>query len=118
MTRNAGWLLCALVLSGFGCEAAQNLAETVGKTKVSMTMKNGQKIEGTLLKDENGQSVVQVKYGSVTVSSGDVASTETIGTEPVPPTGAGRLVRWDHALHVVADRNWSNGLTQVPATVI
>src|SRR5579864_8290746 len=118
MTRNAGWWLTAVVLSGVGCDAAEKLAEAVGKTKVSMTMKNGQKVEGTLLKDENGQSVVQVKYGSVTVSSGDVASVETIGTSPVPPPGEGRLARWDHCLHVVSERAWSHHLVQVPATVI
>jgi len=118
MTRNAGWWLTAVVLSGVGCDAAEKLAEAVGKTKVSMTMKNGQKVEGTLLKDENGQSVVQVKYGSVTVSSGDVASVETIGTSPVPPAGEGRLARWDHCLHVVSEQSWSHHLVQVPATVI
>jgi len=118
MFRNAGWLVSALVLSGVGCEAAQNLAEAVGKTKVSMKMKNGQTIEGTLLKDENGQSVVQVKYGSVTVSTGDVASVETVGTAPVPQAGEGRLSRWDHCLHVVTERSWSHNLVQVPATVI
>jgi len=118
MTRNAGLLLSAVILGGIGCEAAQGLAEGLGKTKVSMTMKNGQKVEGTLLKDGNGQSVVQVKYGSVTVSSGDVASVETTGTVPVPPTGEGRLARWDHCLHVVSEQPWSHSLVQVPATVI
>ncbi len=118
MTRNAGYLLSAALLSGIGCEAAQNLAEGLGKTKVSMTMKNGQKLEGTLLKDENGQSVVQVKYGSVTVTTGEVASVETTGTAPVPPTGAGRLARWDHCLHVLSEQTWSHSLVQVPATVI
>ncbi|HEV3029349.1 MAG TPA: hypothetical protein VG457_17345, partial [Planctomycetota bacterium] len=118
MTRYAGCLLSAVVLSGMGCEAVQQIAEAAGKTKVSMTMKNGQKVEGTLLKDENGQSVVQVKYGSVTVSSGEVASVETTGTAPVPPAGEGRLARWDHCLHVVSERSWSHHLVQVPATVI
>src|SRR5579859_702474 len=118
MIRNAGWWLSALVLSVVAVSFKQQMAEAVGKSKVSMTMKNGQKIEGTLLKDENGQSVVQVKYGSVTVSTGDVASVETTGTSPLPSPGEGRLARWDHCLNVVADRSWSHGMVQVPATVI
>jgi hypothetical protein len=110
--------LALAAVAAAGCAAAQELAEAVGKTKVSMTLKNGQKIEGTLLKQEDGQSLVQVKYGSVTVTAGDVASVEKTGVAPVTQPGEGRLARWDHCIHFISDRPWSHALVQVPATVV
>jgi hypothetical protein len=109
----------ALILLAAGaCETVKDIAEATGRTKVSMTLKNGQKIEGTLLKDQDGQSLVQVNYGSVSVSTGDVASVEKVGVDPMPVSGDGRLSRWDHCLSIVSSHGWSKALVQVPATVI
>lgn len=107
-----------LVLAAGGCETVKELAESAGRTKVSMTLKNGQKIEGTLLKDQEGQSLVQVGYGSVTVRAGDVMSVEKNGAAPSAQAGDGRLSKWDHCLEVVAGQAWGRGLSQVPATVV
>jgi hypothetical protein len=118
MNRLCGVTGAVLIGLGVGgCETMKQLAEASGRTKVSMTLKNGQKIEGTLLSDQDGHSVVQVGYGSVTVTTGEVASVEKTGTVPAPGPGDGRLSRWDHCLHVVA-AGGSQALTQVPATVI
>lgn len=107
-----------ILLVAGGCETIKGIAEATGRTKVSMTLKNGQKIEGTLLKDQDGQSLVQVSYGSVTVSTGDVASVERHGVDPEPVSGDGRLSRWDHCLSIVSRHGWSKALSQIPATVI
>jgi hypothetical protein len=118
MNRLCGVTGAVLIGLGLGgCDTIGQLAEATGRTKVSMTLKNGQKIEGTLLSDQNGHSVVQVGYGSVTVTSGEVASVEKTGAAPAPVPGEGRLARWDLCLHVAVSC-WSPALTQVPATVI
>src|SRR6185436_5956990 len=119
MHRFTGLTSAALILVvAGGCETLKGIAEATGRTKVSMTLKNGQKIEGTLLKDDDGHSLVQVSYGSVTVSSGDVASVEKTGVAPEPVSGDGRLSRWDHCLSLVSGHIGFKTLVQVPATVI
>src|ERR1043165_9226990 len=116
MTRFTGVAGAALILLGVGgCETIKGLAEATGRTKISYTLKNGQKIEGTLLSDQDGKSLVQVSYGSVTVTTGDVAKGEKTGVAEAPKAGEGRLARWDHCLHIIADRPWSRQLAQVPA---
>jgi hypothetical protein len=119
MNRFSGVAGAALILLGAGgCETMKELAEATGRTKISMTLKNGKKIEGTLLQDQDGKSLVQVSYGSVTVSSGEVVKVEKTGVASAPTAGEGRLSRWDHCLHIIAERPWSKQLAQVPATVI
>jgi hypothetical protein len=110
--------LLVVLLAAVGCQQVQELAQATGKSKVSMTLKNGHKIEGTLLQEEDGQSLVQVNYGSVRVNAGDIQSVEKTGVAPAPDPGTLRLSRWDHCMHVLSSRPWSRGLVQVPATVI
>lgn len=115
------WVVAGAMVALLGqgaCSTLKEIAEATGHTKVSMTLKNGQKIEGTMLQDENGHSLVQVSYGTVSVSTGDVMNVEKTGTAPVPTAGEGRLSRWDHCLHILAPNAWAKSLAQVPATVI
>src|ERR1041384_5976670 len=96
MNRFSGVAGAALILLGAGgCETIKDLAEASGRTKVSMTLKNGKKIEGTLLQDQDGKSLVQVSYGSVTVSSGEVVKAEKTGVATAPTAGDGRPSPWD-----------------------
>jgi hypothetical protein len=101
-----------------GCDTLKEVSQAVGKTHVSYTMKNGQKVEGKLLQDGDGNSLVQVKYGTVTVTKGDVLSVQNTGDADQTHPGSGRLAKWDHALKLVAERPWAAKMTQIPATVV
>ncbi len=118
---NRNWMILGMLGVGLwipGCDTIQQVSQAVGKTNVSYTMKNGEKVQGTLLQDGDGKSLVQVKYGTLTVTKGDVLSVENTGdVDPAHP-GAGRLSKWDHALQVVAARSWAVRMTQIPATVV
>jgi len=110
-------IVAGLVLSALGCQVMDQMAEKLGNVKVSMKLKNGETIEGTLLKEGEGGSLVQIKYGTVTVSTGDVASVEKKGDAPEALPGAGRLAKWDRCVHMIAGRLGALP-AQIPATVI
>ena len=109
----------AVLAAGLGgCQSMGELARAVGNTKVSVTLKNGEKIEGTLLQSEEGQSLLQVSYGAVTLTSGDVASMREVGPAPEAPAGPGRLAHWARCLRLASAQPWGAPLRQVPATVV
>jgi hypothetical protein len=120
MNRRLRSLIVPALIAGLGaCESIDKFGEILGNSKVSMKLKNGQKIEGTLLQKEDGSSTVQLTYGTVTVTSGDVASVETSEPGPKPSVGTGRLAKWDHCLHsLVASRASAALITPIAATVI
>lgn len=101
-----------------GCQTMGELARAVGPAKVSVTMKNGEKIEGTLLQSEEGQSLLQVSYGAVTLTSGDVESMKEVGPAPEAPAGPGRLSGWARCLRRASAQPWGAPLLQVPASVV
>ena len=115
MKASLAILLPALAL---GCQSLNDLAPMLGNTKVSYTLKNGEKIEGTLLQSEGGQSVVQVKYGAVTVATGDIAATQVLDDAAPPPEFAGRLATLSRALRLMAEQPWGGTMMQVPAVVV
>lgn len=93
-----------------GCGALAN-------TRVQYKLKNGETLEGTLLQSEDGQSLVQLKYGAVTLTAGDVAAVEALGASPLPPP-SGRLASLARALPLLVQEPWGSALMQVPATVV
>ena len=109
-----GLMILPLALA-LGCGT---IAKAIGNTKVEYTMKNGEKIEGTLLSGDDGASLVQLKYGAVTLTAGDIASAQELGPAPVPSPGGGRLTTFAHALHLMAEQPWGTSLLQIPATVV
>lgn len=115
MIRRLATLLPVLAL---GCNGLGGLAPMLGNTKISYTLKNGEKIEGTLLQSEEGQSLVQIKYGAVTVTTGDVASSQVLGEDAALPAGTGRLATLARALRLMAEQPWGSPLLQVPATLV
>jgi hypothetical protein len=118
MHRHLTLLALAALLPAWGC-SSQELAGLLKNTKVSMKLKNGETIEGKVLDDGNGGSALQVKYGTVTVTSGEIASVEEHGPAPVPTTGAGRLARWDRCLHSLVNMKPSlPDISPIAATVI
>jgi hypothetical protein len=118
--RFGGLVAIAGLLVGMsGCGSANQLGELVGNTKVSVKLKNGQKIEGTVLQTGEGSSTVAVSYGTVTVSTGDVESVESSEPAPEATPGVGRLSKWDRCLQVlVASRKNGPAVTPIAATVI
>lgn len=110
--------LVAAALLAAGLSACQSMGELARHTRVSVTLKNGEKIEGALLQDEEGQSLLQVSYGAVTLASGDVASMKAVGPAPESPAGTGRLSTWSRCLRLAAAQPWGAPLMQVPATVV
>ena len=101
-----------------GCQSMGELARAMGATQVSVKRKNGGKIEGTLLQSEDGQSLLQVSYGAVTLTSGDVESMKEVGPAPEAPGGPGRLSAWGRCLRLASTQPWGAPLLQVPATVV
>lgn len=101
-----------------GCAALGDAAKALGPMKVEYTTKSGEKIEGTLLYKDDGQSLVQVKYGTVTLTAGDVASAHELGPDPMPAAGDVRLATLARALRWMAAQPWGEQLLQVPATVV
>lgn len=117
MNRFVLLALPAFVAIG-GCSANQ-VGSLLGNTKVSMKLKNGEKIEGTVLQNGDGGSTMQLTYGTVTVTTGDIASVESSEPAPQPAAGTGRLSKWDRCLHTLV----SSGLplpqiSPIAATVI
>jgi hypothetical protein len=103
---------CALLpLALAGCSALPPM-------KFEYTTKSGEKIEGTVLHKDDGQSLVQLKYGAVTLTAGDVAAARELGPDPTPPAGDVRLATLARALRLVAAQPWGDQLLQVPATVV
>ncbi len=115
MIRRLAILLPALAL---GCNNLGGLAPMLGNTKISYTLKNGEKVEGTLLQSEEGQSLVQLRYGAVTVTTGDIASSQILGEDAAVPAGPGRFATLARALRVMAEQPWGSSLLQVPATLV
>jgi hypothetical protein len=101
-----------------GCKILDQISNIVGNTKVSVKLENGETIEGTLLKQGDGQSVVKVSYGTVTVTASDTLTIESRGPDDAPTPGSGRLAKWDRCLEVAAGRPWAAQLRQIPATVV
>jgi hypothetical protein len=118
MKRCLAILLPALVAGGAGCATLNEIGKQIGNTKVQYKMKNGEKIEGTLLQTEDGTSLVQLKYGAVTVTSGDVESHRELGPAEDAPAGAERLTPYTRALRLMVQQPWGASLLQVPATLV
>lgn len=118
--RFGGWFTIGSLLVGLvGCGSANQLGDLVGNTKVSIKLKNGEKITGTVLQSGEGGSTVALTYGTVTVSTGDVQSVESSEPAPEATPGPGRLSKWDRCLQVlVASRQKGPEVTPVAATVI
>lgn len=111
--------IAALLVGVVRCGSTNQLGDLVGNTKVSVKLKNGQKIEGTVLQSSEGNSTVAVSYGTVTVSTGDVESVESSEPAPEATPGQGRLSKWDRCLQVlVASRKNGPDVTPIAATVI
>lgn len=118
MRRPLILIALAALLPAWGC-SAQELGGLLKNTKVSMKLKNGETIEGKVLDDGKGGSALQVKYGTVTVTSGDIESVESSGPAPVPAAGAGRLARWDRCLHALVNKQPPlPDISPIAATVI
>ncbi len=118
--RIGGLFAIAALLAGFaGCGSMGSLGDLVGNTKVSLKLKNGEKIEGTVLQSEEGNSTVAITYGTVSVSSGDVQSVESSAPAPEATPGTGRFTKWDRCLQLlVAARTKGPEVAPVAATVI
>ncbi|MBV8880347.1 MAG: hypothetical protein JO332_10305 [Planctomycetaceae bacterium] len=100
MNHRLAVLALSALLTAWGC-APNQLGGLLGNTKVSMKLKNGEKIEGTVLQNGDGGSTMQLTYGTVTVTTGDIASVESSEPAPLPTVGIGRLAKWDHCLHTL-----------------
>jgi hypothetical protein len=111
-------LACLASLVTLGCQSLVDFAPLLGDLKVSYTMKNGELVEGTLLQSEEGQSLVQIQYGAVMLSAGDIESTTRLGREAASDPGAGRLATLATALRVMAKQPLGTALLPVPATVV
>jgi hypothetical protein len=111
-------LACALCIVTVGCQSLGDLSPLLGDLRVSYTMKNGEQIEGTLLQSEEGQSLVQIRYGAVMLSTGDVASATPVGRESAPAQTSGRLATLARALRIMAKQPLGTSLLPVPATVV
>lgn len=107
----------ALLAAG-GCAMMEELAQVATNSKVGVVLENGKKLEGKLLRTDSGGSVVQVEYGSVTFTSGEIRSMKSRGAADPNAPVVGRLLPWDRCLEVIASRDWASALKQVPATVI
>ena len=117
MNRIGLLALTALIAVG-GCSTSQ-LGSLLGNTKVSMKLKNGEKIEGTVLQNGDGGSTMQLTYGTVTVTTGDIASVESSAPAETPAAGIGRLAKWDRCLHTLVSMQPAlPQISPVAATVI
>lgn len=118
--RFGGWFaLGALLVGVAGCSSVNSLGDLVGNTKVSLKLKNGEKIEGTVLQSGEGSSTVAIKYGTVSVSTGDVQSVDSSSPAPEMSPGKGRFAKWDRCLQLlVASRPKGSEVAPVAATVI
>jgi hypothetical protein len=118
MNRRLYLLALPALVAAFGC-ANNQLGSLLGNTKVSMKLKNGEKIEGTVLQNGDGGSTMQLTYGTVTVTTGDIASVESSSPAPTPAAGNGRLAKWDRCLHsLVSMQPPLPQISPVAATVI
>src|SRR5574342_12803 len=113
------YTVVALLVGLAGCGSTNSLTDLLNNTKVSIKLKNGEKIEGKVLQNAEGQSTVALSYGTVTVSSGEVESVESSAPAPEATPGIGRLSKWDRCLEVLVESR-QNGPEVVPvaATVI
>jgi hypothetical protein len=111
--------ITALFVGVAGCGSVNSLGDLVGNTKVSVKLKNGEKIEGTVLQSGEGNSTVAITYGTISVSTGDVQSVESQAPAPAMTQGNGRLTKWDRCLQVlVANRPKATEVAPVAATVV
>ncbi|MGE3167062.1 MAG: hypothetical protein AB7O52_19320 [Planctomycetota bacterium] len=94
------------------------IAQVATNSKVGVELKNGKKLEGKLLRTDRGGSVIQVDYGSVSLTTGEIRSMKEEGAASPTTPVKGRLLPWDACLETVASREWASALKQVPATVI
>jgi hypothetical protein len=109
----------AIAVSSVGFGGCSSVNQLIGNTKVSIKMKNGETIEGTVLQNGDGGSTVALSYGTVTVKTGDVESVEKSTPAPAVTPGVGRLSKWDHCLQVlVASRPKGPVVAPIAATVV
>jgi hypothetical protein len=82
----------------------------------TIKLQNGSTLEGVILKEESGEVVIRLKYGTVTVNRAEIASIEK--SAPPAGEGPGRIAGWEKCYEVLATRPWTKDLHPVPAMVI
>lgn len=111
-------LAILLPMLALGCQSLAEIAPMIGHTKIKYKMRNGETIEGTLLPSEEGQPLVQIKYGAVTLTAGDIESSQELGHDVIAPAGTERLATFARALRLMAEHRWGTTLLPIPATVV
>jgi hypothetical protein len=82
----------------------------------TIKLKNGNTLEGVILKDDPDGVIIRLKFGTTTLLHSEI---ESIGrTTPAPGTKAPRLAPWGKCYEVLAARPWGSELRPSPATVI
>jgi hypothetical protein len=82
-------------------------------------LKDGEKLQGQVIKESDTEVVIRVGYGLVTLDRRDVESIEkTDDQEPAPPASTSRLPSWKSCVQVVFAQAWITQFLQIPATVI
>lgn len=80
-------------------------------------LKNGGKLEGVVIHDQDGDVVVRLKYATVELDKSEIESIEK--KEGAAAVGAAaRLPRWDRCIEVGRSKTWEGKWSQVPALVV
>lgn len=80
-------------------------------------LKNGGRLEGVIVHDQGDEVVVRLKYATVELDRGEIASIEK---KAAPASGAGgkRLPSWDRCFEIGGKKTWEGKWAQVPALVV
>jgi len=81
-------------------------------------LKNGGKLEGVIIHDQDGDVVVRLKYATVELEKGEIESIEKKEGAAAPGAPAVRLPRWDRCIEVGKSKTWEGKWSQVPALVV
>jgi len=81
-------------------------------------LKNGGKLEGVIVHDQDGEVVVRLKYATVELDRSEIASIEKAAGPAAAAAAAARLPRWDRCIEVGRTREWEGKWQQVPALVV
>jgi hypothetical protein len=81
-------------------------------------LKNGGKLEGVIIHDQDGDVVVRLKYATVELEKGEIESIEKKEGAAAPGAPAVRLPRWDRCVEVGKSKTWEGKWSQVPALVV
>jgi hypothetical protein len=81
-------------------------------------LKNGGKLEGVIIHDQDGDVVVRLKYATVELEKGEIESIDKKESPAAPGAPVARLPRWDRCVEVGKTKTWEGKWTQVPALVV